>query len=312
MELYLFSGFLGSGKTTTIIALSKYLMEQGKKVGVVTNDQGKYLVDTAFMHANNIPAVDVQSGCFCSNYQDLVKQLDELKNKIDPDIVFAESIGSAGNLVGTVISPLLNDSTYQPKALVSMVDARLLLRIINDEYLPFSDSVNATFMNQLIESDMLIINKIDLLNPNDTDVLLHAVPRRFGDKIFSFQSAFIHHDIKKTYANIEALESNVKEDILFDAHLHQKALDRLEWGENVFELKSDGNVKDDIIKLIDGLLTDHKDNAHLIAHIKILIESPYDIIKLSITSLDTDDWRHSLKDFSSNTAKVIINSRVQK
>lgn len=312
MDLYLFSGFLGSGKTTTIIALSKYLMEQGKKVGVVTNDQGKYLVDTAFIQANDIPAVDVQSGCFCSNYQDLVKQLDELKSKVDPDIVFAESIGSAGNLVGTVMGPLLSSSQYKPKALVGMVDARLLLRIVNNEYLPFSDSVNATFLNQITECDILIINKIDIIKSRDADRLIMKIPEVFQGKEFLFQSAFSIEDITNTYEHIFAIHSKAKEDILFDAHLHQKALDRLAWSENVFDLKGDGNLKEEILKLIEGLLAAHKANGHIIAHIKVLIESPNDVIKLSITSLDADDWRHVLKDFSSDKAKVVINSRVQK
>jgi len=312
MELYLFSGFLGGGKTTTIIALSKFLMGQGKKVGVVTNDQGKYLVDTAFMKANDIPAVDVQSGCFCSNFQDLVQQLDELKEKVDPDIVFAESIGSAGNLVGTVLQPLLQRSSYKPKALVSIVDARLLMRVINKEYLPFSDSVTATFMNQMIESDILIINKIDMVTLNDMDRIISGFPELFGDKAFSFQSALSATDIKKTYAHIKALESTVKEDILFDAHLHQKALDRLEWSEEVFELESDANVKQTIVTLIEDLLVKHKQHGHIIAHIKVLIENSGKPFKLSISSLDSDEWRDELEEFSSKKAKVIINSRVQK
>ena len=50
-RLHLVGGFLGSGKTTAIAAAAKLLMAQGLRVGVVTNDQGKYLVDTAFFAA---------------------------------------------------------------------------------------------------------------------------------------------------------------------------------------------------------------------------------------------------------------------
>jgi G3E family GTPase len=48
MNLHLVGGFLGSGKTTGIIAASKLLLSRGLRVGVITNDQGKYLVDTAY------------------------------------------------------------------------------------------------------------------------------------------------------------------------------------------------------------------------------------------------------------------------
>jgi G3E family GTPase len=48
MQLHLVGGFLGSGKTTAILAAARELISQGKSVGIITNDQGKYLVDTSF------------------------------------------------------------------------------------------------------------------------------------------------------------------------------------------------------------------------------------------------------------------------
>ena len=57
MKLHLVGGFLGSGKTIAIIAAAKNLMAEGLCVGVVTNDQGKYLVDTAFLALSGIPTM---------------------------------------------------------------------------------------------------------------------------------------------------------------------------------------------------------------------------------------------------------------
>ena len=51
MNLHLVGGFLGSGKTTAIISAARLLMASGKRVAIITNDQGKYLVDTAFFRA---------------------------------------------------------------------------------------------------------------------------------------------------------------------------------------------------------------------------------------------------------------------
>jgi len=41
------TGFLGSGKTTSVARLARHLTDQGLKVGLITNDQGSELVDTA-------------------------------------------------------------------------------------------------------------------------------------------------------------------------------------------------------------------------------------------------------------------------
>jgi G3E family GTPase len=311
MDLYLISGFLGSGKTTTIIELSKYLMKQGKKVGVVTNDQGKYLVDTAFIRASDIPAVDVQSGCFCSNYQDLIRQLDELKNTIDPDVVFAESIGSAGNLVGSVMSPLLDGSDYRPKALCSVVDARLLFRLLNGDFLPFSDSVNATFVNQLRESDLLIINKLDLIDSAIETQIVTLMPSLFGSKDFIFQSAKSPADIQNTFERISLVKTAAETDPSFDPHRHQMALEKLQWSEDIHMLKNSTGTRSDIEAIISALLAKLKADNCIIAHIKILIESDEGTNKLSITSLDNDDWRRDLQKINPKEAKITINSRVQ-
>ncbi len=311
MELHLISGFLGSGKTTTIINLSKYLIDQGKKVGVVTNDQGKYLVDTAFMKASDIPAVDVQSGCFCTQVGDLVEQLQELKKLVDPDIVFAESIGSSGNLVGTVMKPLLNDADFIPSSLTALVDVRLLLRLIRGKYLPFSDSVTATFKNQMIESYGLIINKIDLLSSVDIDELKSGFNNYLTGKKYLLQSALSIDDIETTYNFINRSGSMFNEDLSFDSDLHHKALDRLKWNEEVHILEDKNNVRNDIEKLISKMLSHLKKEHSTIAHIKILIETGDKTMKLSITSLDLDNWRKALYGFNSKKAKITINSRTQ-
>ena len=43
MEWHLVGGFLGSGKTTGLIAACRSLANRGNTVGVATNDQGKVL-----------------------------------------------------------------------------------------------------------------------------------------------------------------------------------------------------------------------------------------------------------------------------
>ena len=44
-------GFLGAGKTTAVAALAQHLTARGLRVGLITNDQGSELVDTAMLRA---------------------------------------------------------------------------------------------------------------------------------------------------------------------------------------------------------------------------------------------------------------------
>lgn len=311
MELHFVTGFLGAGKTTTIINCCKILMKQGKKVAVITNDQGKYLVDTAFMRAANIPAVDVQSGCFCSHYQDMLKQLEDLQEKVDPDIVFAEAIGSAANLVGTVMQPLIKDSKFIANSLSAVVDARFMLRLIQHQFLPFSDSITGTFKSQLNESNCLIINKIDIISKKENKLLNTTLPKEYPGKVILFQNANNKRDLEKWYCAITHNNITMKGDKGFDPQLHRRALNKLKWEESVFEFSHADNVFPDIIKQIDDMLNDYKIRSITIAHIKAFIEYDKKSVKISITSLDQDEWRHELEELGSKTAKMIINSRIQ-
>ena len=47
-------GFLGAGKTTTVGRLARHYMQQGKKVGIVTNDQTTDLVDTHNLRSQGV------------------------------------------------------------------------------------------------------------------------------------------------------------------------------------------------------------------------------------------------------------------
>ena len=49
--LVLVGGFLGAGKTTLLLAAGQRLRRMGKRVGIITNDQGGELVDTRFARA---------------------------------------------------------------------------------------------------------------------------------------------------------------------------------------------------------------------------------------------------------------------
>ena len=163
----------------------------------------------------------------------------------------------------------------------------------------------------MIESYGLIINKIDLLSSVDIDELKSGFNNYLTGKKYLLQSALSIDDIETTYNFINRSGSMFNEDLSFDSDLHHKALDRLKWNEEVHILEDKNNVRNDIEKLISKMLSHLKKEQSTIAHIKILIETGDKTMKLSITSLDLDNWRKALYGFNSKKAKITINSRTQ-
>src|SRR5881396_2332775 len=99
-------GFLGAGKTTAVARLAQQLSRQGQRVGLITNDQGQNLVDTAMLRSQGFATEEIPGGCFCCRFNSLVEAANKLSARNRPDVFIAEPVGSCTDLVATVTYPL--------------------------------------------------------------------------------------------------------------------------------------------------------------------------------------------------------------
>lgn len=160
-------GFLGAGKTTLVAKLARQLSAQGLKVGLITNDQGAELVDTAMLRSNGFATEEIPGGCFCCRFNSLVDAANKLSESARPDVFIAEPVGSCTDLVATVTYPLRrmygdNFSIAPLSVLVDPIRARRILGL--DEGGRFSEKVLYIYRKQLEEADLVVINKTDLLD----------------------------------------------------------------------------------------------------------------------------------------------------
>jgi G3E family GTPase len=169
-------GFLGAGKTTAVAKLAQRLTERGLKVGLITNDQGRELVDTQMLRAKGFATEEIPGGCFCCRFNSLVEAADRLTTASQPDVFIAEPVGSCTDLVATVTYPLRriygDHFTIAPvSVLVDPVRAARVLGLESGGN--FSEKVIYIYKKQLEEADILVINKLDLLGPERVEQL-HA------------------------------------------------------------------------------------------------------------------------------------------
>jgi Ni2+-binding GTPase involved in maturation of urease and hydrogenase len=164
--IVLVGGFLGSGKTTLILAAARLLAQRGLRSAVILNDQSDGLVDTRLTQAQGILAGEVTGGCFCCRLSDLLTVIEQLRPQ-QLDVIFAEPVGSCTDLSATVIAPLLEDfDKYRVAPFTVVIDPARAATLLGDNAADGPDSDMAfLFQNQLQEADIVCLNKSDI-HPN--------------------------------------------------------------------------------------------------------------------------------------------------
>jgi len=158
--LVLVGGFLGAGKTTLILKAAQILQRRGERVAIVTNDQDAGLVDTEYARARGLPTDEVAGGCFCCRFSDFVAASEALRVH-EPDVIFAEPVGSCVDLSATILQPLkaLYGSEYRLAPLTVLIDPATARQVAAREA---NGDVQYLVEKQLAEADLICVTKQDL------------------------------------------------------------------------------------------------------------------------------------------------------
>ncbi|QJW98915.1 GTP-binding protein [Frigoriglobus tundricola] len=182
VRFVMIGGFLGAGKTTTVSRLARLYQSQGKRVGVVTNDQAHDLVDTNTLRAQGLAVEEVPGACFCCRFDDLVGRVGALQTADRPDVILAEPVGSCTDLVATVIQPLkdLYAGRFEVAPYAVLFKPSHGIRILKNQSAGgFSPKAAYIFKKQLEEADAIVINRIDELDPPRAEELSRLVAEHF-------------------------------------------------------------------------------------------------------------------------------------
>lgn len=150
-----FTGFLGSGKTTII---SHLLETIGKieKVVFIKNEIGDVEIDTKLLSGQTIASTEMLNGCVCCTLVgSLMESIEEILDTYNPDRIILESSGDAqpANLAITLNG---NPRIYRD-SMVTVIDC------LNFDMEP---KYNDHFQLQSKLTDLLILNKIEEVDSN--------------------------------------------------------------------------------------------------------------------------------------------------
>jgi len=312
-------GFLGAGKTTAVAALAGRLSRNGLKVGLITNDQGQELVDTAMLRSRGYATEEIPGGCFCCRFNSLVDAAERLSESNRPDVFIAEPVGSCTDLVATVTYPLRrmygNDFTIAPLSV--LIDPARAMRVFGLQPGPsFSPKVIYIFKKQLEEADIIVISKSDTLAAEQIKELTAAIAREFPKAEILSASVRNGLDLDKWFHHLESEEQVERQVMDVDYEIYAEGEALLGWLNATLQVSAteyfDANsVLSALAKNVQGHLCRAGSE---IAHFKMTFSPDSGLGDIAVINLVRNDFVPELSitlDHPVNSGQVIINLRAE-
>ena len=155
-------GYLGAGKTTLV---NHILRSTGERIAVIVNDFGEISIDEDLIAAAEGDKLTLANGCICCSLAEgFAAALNTVRSAgVPPARLLIEASGVADP---AQIAAYGHTPGLRLDAVVVLADAEQVRRQANDRWV--ADTVRV----QLAAADLLVVNKIDLLEiPSDADAL---------------------------------------------------------------------------------------------------------------------------------------------
>ena len=313
------SGFLGAGKTTSMIAFAQHINKCVGKAAIIANDLGaKNLVDSVYTSTTGCSVTEITGDCICYQTENLVGKIRKLRDVDNVDIVMSDIPGCGVGALDHVYRKL--DREYAGEfALAPFIvitdPGRLRMIMPEKAHINLPEEMTYLLRAQLAEADVIVLNKIDLLSAEEiqryVDFLRTTCP---GMPVFAI-SAREKQNIKDVVDYIMSHEADHRTvDIGYGGAEFMAAEGKLSWYNRRFFLKTrdgaqfDGNAFiDDFIEALRRGLIGNKRN---VPHLKTFaVGGENDFGKASLLGVDyvTEYDRRLEGRYSS--LRVIVNAR---
>lgn len=311
----LIGGFLGAGKSTSVARLAKHYTANGKRVGIVTNDQTTDLVDTHSLRSQGFDVGEVAGACFCCNFNELTQTVEQLSENQLPDVILAEPVGSCTDLVATVIRPLV--SIYESP--LDVAPYGVILKpshgqkiLVDQSGGGFSPKAEYIFRKQIEEADFVAVNRIDQLEPEEVRELVAAVESQYPDRPVICMSAKTGSGFPAYIEYLNQAGQFGQRALEMDYDLYAEGEAELGWLNSQFRVRGEQIFALDefLRELVGGLQQRMAAENAEVAHLKAIGMADGNYAVANSVSSFTDAELSLQSGYETAIADVVINARV--
>ena len=310
------SGFLGAGKTTTMVALTNYYNRSGRKAAMLANDLGaKNLVDAKFAALSGEEITEITGNCICYQTENLVDKLRRWLDYKKADMVMSDIPGCGVGALDHVYHKLRADygEEFDLAPFLVIADPERLRTIMPEHAdINLPQEMEYLFRSQLMEADVVVLNKTDLLTEEEIARYKEFLQQYSnGNPVFAI-SALNRTGIEELAEYLISHDASMKQvDIGYGGAEFVAAENKLCWYNRQFFVKGaefDGNqCMVDFINIIRELLQKAGGN---VPHLKVFAEkNSGDCCKFSLIGVDYDIIEDKKMAEKTDNLSVIVNAR---
>ena len=312
------SGFLGAGKTTSMIAFAKSINRRYGKAAILANDLGaQNIVDADYTATTDIMTGQISGGCICYQHDNLVDKLNRLAAG-GADVIMSDIPGCG---IGALDHVYLTLNAQEPGQFELMPFTCIVdperLRMIMPEGAKINLPEEMKFLldAQMAEADLIVLNKTDCLSPEGLEQRLEFLRSAYPNTPVMAMSALTGEGVDAVVDYLMSHAAGAEHrDIGYGSEAFIAAESLMSWyNRRVFlAQKEDRNLDFNqvITRLFEGIRSGLKACGGNVPHLKMFAAGEDgDYVKASLIGVDYEvEFARKLEKEYSAIA-LIINAR---
>ena len=316
------SGFLGAGKTTSMIAFAREIKRRGLgNPAIIANDLGAgNIVDAEFCAAAGVMTLPVSGGCICYQHENLVGKIHQLE-AAGADIIFSDipgcGIGARDHVYMELEEKEQGEVHLMPfTCIVDPERIRMIMPEQADINLP--EEMKFLLDAQMAEADLIVLNKTDTISEAEAQRICEFITDIYPKTPVMTMSAMKGTGVGEVADYLlENRSAAEHREIGYESQAFIDAENRLSWFNTrvYMQQREDRNLDFNIVigDIFEGIREGLKKHDSNVPHLKMFAadseEELTDFFKASMTGVDYDVEYDRRLQRRYSALSLIINAR---